>query len=126
MSNAQMSIHSCLSCTRVCSQGSLPGLPSVNQLGKVVGGGPGAFPLGRAPDQPRALFLAEHCHLEAPGPQRSGPRSSPPPPQPPNNGARVSGVLSCLLGALLGQSWKRPCKTPYVKIFTEILWAHVS
>ena len=48
-------------------------------VGEGCGGRPCAFPLGRAPDLPGALFLAEHCHLEAPGPQRSCPCSSPPP-----------------------------------------------
>ena len=108
MLKPQMSIHSCLSCTRVCSQCSLSGPPSANQLGEGCGGRPCAFPLGRAPDLPGALFLAEHCHLEAPGPQRSCPCSSPPPAAATRQ--RGSSVLSAPLSAG-GAAWSALEKT---------------
>ena len=121
-----MSIISCLSCTRVCSQGSLPGPPSVSQLGKVVGVAPAPPPGQVPPDQAGALFPAEHCHLAAPGPQLSCPCSSPTQ----QRGSRVFLVCwgRCLLSAgkdparrLMSRSSQRSFGPTFLKLWSSNL-----
>lgn len=76
--------------------------------GKVVGGALAPSPWAGPQTSRGALFLAEHCHLEAPGPQLQ--QSVQLTTHVPNNGAPVSGVLYLSAEALLQSGWKRPAR----------------